>query len=162
VRLSQPEEQAAQAKAACSNSAVDAAPAAGTGFDAVADDWGFGASGDESSFGGSWDAPQPPAGSNGSSALDFSDLTSALTATVQQQQQHQQREAQRKKEMKKQQAEAAAAAAAECADSGGTAGSCRGTAGKVLPEFYLYSELEPGGLPSLTDGVPLSMSPGFW
>lgn len=123
-----------------------AAAAAPTGFDAAAD-WGFGAADGGSTA--AWDAPQQqaPPGSSGRDALDFSDLTSVLTATVQQQQQHQQREAQKRKEQKKQPTAAEQDAASRPAEAA-VGSSSKGAAGPHLPEFYLYAELEPGRWPN--------------
>lgn len=135
-----------------------------TGFDALdapgfsaagaTNTWGFGgdAVGGSSSFGG-WDAAQS-AGSNGSNAFDFSDLTSSLAATAQKQQQHQQREAKKKKQQQqqKQQVTDTAAAGDLGLGAGDVTQSTRGAAGPELPEFYLMAEPEPGEVVDTNNG----------
>lgn len=74
-------------------------------------------------------------------AFDFSDLTSSLAAAAQQHQQHQQKLLKASKDKNKQPADTNLHSSR---GNNSTLSSSRGSAGPLVPEFYLYSEEEPG------------------
>uniref|UniRef100_A0A383VRP2 Programmed cell death protein 2 C-terminal domain-containing protein n=1 Tax=Tetradesmus obliquus TaxID=3088 RepID=A0A383VRP2_TETOB len=142
----QPEEPSAAAAAAPQEPAAAAAPqepaaappAAAVGFDAVSaadDDWGDA---------GDWGAVASSTVTGTScAAYDFSDLVQSLEAAGQQAAAAAASKARAKPKLQLA-AEASDAAAAGDAAAGEAAACCRVTAGPQLPEFYVYSEAEPG------------------
>jgi hypothetical protein len=128
--------------------AAAAAPAA-VGFDAFSaadDDWG---AADD------WGATEPTVTGTSCAAFDFSDLVQSLEAAGQQAA----AAAAAAKAKAKQPPAVAASAASAFAEDGASAAAaaecCRVSMGAQLPEFYVYSEAEPG---ELTQQLPHAAS----
>jgi hypothetical protein len=120
------------------------------GFGAVADDWGF-SSNTPTSKGVKASLGPHEASSAGEGAFDMSDLTAALQqAHHKQKQQKQQQKAniiqgKQQQQQQGQHLDKAQPGTSETSEDAVAEVCCKGPAGPLLPEFYLYAEPEPEG-----------------